>query len=229
MSARLPLPFRITLAGLVASFALTGQPASAQAPRAKKAPARATKGKKKPPARAGKIPRHVVELGKAHIKPASRTVPSSGPGSVQPKDPGEVKFVLSANTPHFPYRGRIQGFYPREWRTWGDSLGPGGEIWLSQNQVPHGSYALVRLNVEPGFDYEVKLCTESGTKEMVRVTVGDVTHTFPAWTPDCDMTLVLHPESTGWTNIKLDFADSPDEGGANAYAIRRVEVVRRKS
>ena len=216
---------RCALAVLVASVALVATPALAGPPRAK--PARATSK--------SKIERKVVKVGKAHIDTATAVkkatvkggTPSSGPGAVQPKEPGEIAFTLSANTPNVPYRGRLIGHYPREWRTEGDSLGPGGEIWLSQNQVPNLSYAIAQIHVEAGHDYEVTLCTGGGTAEMVRATVGDVTHTFKSGNDECDMTLVLKPEQTGKTNIKIAFAEEPREHGANAFSVIAVEVVRR--
>lgn len=215
---------RSALAVLVASLALAGGPALAGPPRAK--PARAVKK--------AKIARKVVKVGKAHIDksaafdkaiPKGGTPPSAGPGAVQPKDPGEIEFTLSANTPNLPYRGRLIAHYPREWRTAGDSLGPGGEVWLSQNQVL--SYAIAQIYLEAGHDYEVTLCMGGGTAEMVRATVGDVTHTFKSGNDECDMTLVLKPEQTGKTDIKIDFADEPRENGANAFSVVAVQVVRR--
>jgi hypothetical protein len=207
---------RCALAVLVASVALVGTPALAAAPRAKPARANAKR----------KIERKVVEIGKAHIQRATNT-PASGPGSVKPDDSGEIAFTLSANTPNVPYRGRLIGHYPREWRTAGDSLGPGGEIWLSQNQVPNLSYVIAQIYLEAGHDYEVTLCTGGGTNEMVRATAGDVTHTFKSGSDDCDMTLVLKPEQTGKTNIKIAFANDPSEHGSNAFSVLAVEVVRR--
>lgn len=209
---------RLTLAGLVGSFALAGTPASA-APRAKPARAKPARAKTKK----AKIKKRVVKVGKAHIGGS----PVAG-NSVAHNEPDEVKFTLSANTPNVPYRGRLIGHYPREWRPTGDSLGPGGEVWLSQNQVPHGSYAVAKLRVEKGHEYEVTLCTwGGGHSETVRATVGDATHTFPAGDKKCDVTLVLQPEEAGWTSVKIDFAEPPSEHGANAFVVLGVEVVRR--
>lgn len=216
---------RFTLAALAMSVALVGTTALAGPPRAK--PARAIAK--------NKIERKVVKIGKAHIETAPAIkkatakggTPPSGQGAVQHDEPDEIAFTLSANTPNVPYRGRLIGHYPREWRTEGDSIGPGGEIWLSQNQVPNLSYAIAQIQVEAGHDYEVTLCTGGGTGEMVRATVGDVTHTFKSGNDDCDMTLVLKPEQTGKTNIKIAFADEPREHGANAFSVVAVEVVRR--
>lgn len=216
---------RSALAVLVASVALVGTPALAAAPRAK--PARANVKRK--------IERKVVKIDKAHIEavtagkkaPGRGTPPRSGPGAVQPNDPDETSFTLSANTPNVPYRGRLIGHYPREWRTAGDSLGPGGEIWVSQNQVPNLSYVVAQIYLEAGHDYEVTLCTGGGTSEMVRATVGDSTHTFKSGSDDCDMTLVLEPEQSGKTDIKIGFANDPGEHGGNAFSVLAVEVVRR--
>jgi hypothetical protein len=216
---------RFTLAALAMSVGLVGTPALAGPPRAK--PARAIAK--------SKIERKVVKIGKAHIETATAVKKAtakggtspSGQGAVQHDEPDEIAFTLSANTPNIPYRGRLIGHYPREWRTEGDSLGPGGEIWLSQNQVPNLSYVIAQIHVEPGHDYEVTLCTGGGTGEMVRATVGDVTHTFKSGNDDCDMTLVLEPEETGKTNIKIAFADEPREHSANAFSVVAVEVVRR--
>ena len=212
---------RLALAGLVAAITLTGGVALAKPPRAKA-----------PRGRAG-VEKKVVKIGKAHIKPMTikkattkGTSPSSSPGSVQAQDP-DVAFTLSANTPAVPYRGRLIGSYPREWRTDLEVLGAGGEIWVSQNQVPHGSYVVAELVVEAGHEYEVKLCTTSGTGEMVRATVGGVTTTFNSGDHACDVTLVLEPQQSGKTNIKIDFANEPSENGANAFALLAVEVERR--
>jgi hypothetical protein len=62
---------------------------------------------------------------------------------------------------------------------------------------------------------------------MVRAAVGNVTHTFAAGDDAWDMTLILEPEQTGKTNIKIDFAQEPSEHGGNAFAVLAVEVVRR--
>jgi hypothetical protein len=220
MSAKLPRTLsRLTLAGLVASFALVSDPASAR-------PARA-----KTTTRAPKIERHEIQLGRAHIKKARARRGESAattPGTVKPNTSAESKFVLSANTPNVPYRGRLIGHYPREWRPAGNSLGPGGEVWLSQNQVGPLSYAEAKLNVEPGFDYEVTLCTWNGSSnDLVRATVGGVTHTFESGNKSCDITFVLKAQDTGWTTIKIDFANEPQDNHDNAFAILGVEVARR--
>ena len=225
MSIRVPSMSRTTLAALFAAITLA-PPAMAKPPRAKTKPAQT------------QLERHVVKVGRAHIEPSTPTPikkaklnggnPSTGPGAVQPKDPGEIEFTLSANTPNVPYRGRLRGFYPREWRTAGDHLGPGGEVWLSQNQVGNLSYAVAELDVEPGHEYEVTLCTTSGSYGlMVRATVGDTTHTFKTGDAKCDLTLVLQPQEAGKASVKLDFANPPSEHGANAFAVLAVQVVRR--
>ncbi len=214
---------RLALAGLVAALSMTGGVALAKAPRAKA-----------PKARAG-LEAKVVKIGKAHIKPATikkakvgGASASGGTGTVKAQEPGQVAFTLSANTPVAPYHGRLIGSYARDWRTDVDVLGAGGEIWVSQNAVPHGSFVIAELLVEAGHEYEVKICTTSGNfGEMVRATVGNVTHTFAAGDRKCDLALVLEPEQSGKTNIKIDFADEPTENGANAFAILAVEVERR--
>jgi hypothetical protein len=207
------------LAGLLLSVSFVGGTAVAKPARAKKA-------------RRSRAPvTKVVELPKAHIeainkKPGRRGGPGGGPDAVQPKDPGQIEFSLTANTPNVPYRGRLIGHYPREWRTKNDTLGPGGEVWLSQNRVPHGSYAVAELVVEAGREYEVTLCTKGGA-QRVRATVGDVVHTFKSGDTKCDMALVLKPEAAGKASIKIDFADEPQENSPNAFAVLAVDVVRR--
>ena len=99
-------------------------------------------------------------------------------------------------------------------------------MWLSQNQVPHGSYAIAQIYVEADHEYQVTLCTTGGS-EMVRATVGDAVHTFKSGNRDCDMALVLQPKASGKAEIKIDFANEPTENGANAFALLAVEVVRR--
>lgn len=208
------------LAGVLVSASLFGGTALAKPARAKK------------PRRARAPITKVVELPKAQIesvkkkRPARGGASGNGPSAVQPKDPGEIAFSLTANTPTVPYRGRLIGYYPREWRTDSESLGPGGEVWLSQNRVPHGSYAVAELHVEAGREYEVTLCTEGGGIQ-VRASVGEVVHTFKSGDRKCDMTLVLKPEAAGKAKIKIDFAEEPKENSANAFAVLAVDVVRR--
>ena len=244
MSAAFPTVLsRWTLAGLVACTALVGDPASAAPARAKvtKKASKAKKGtktkaaKKATPAKGPvKIQKKVIPLGKGLIKKATfkpgASLPSTGPGVVQPKEPGETTFVLSANTPNVPYGGRLIGHYPREWRPLGNSLGPGGEVWLSQNQVPGLSRAEAKLRVEVGFEYEVTLCTSSNNgAEMIEASVGNSTLTFAAGNNDCDAALVIKPQETGWASVHIRFAEEPTEHGPNAFAVHAVEVTRRPS
>jgi hypothetical protein len=146
--------------------------------------------------------------------------PPPPPGSDDVADVPDApfSFTLTPIAPVKTFAGGLNYHYPRDVDThWGE-----GSVTFSTNRLYWSDgYVDYRLRLEEDKDYEVEICLSQGDPTTVRHEIGGVVTYVEVSGDDCQLTLLLDAEATGWVSGRIGFAEDETE---STFTFDRIEV-----